>query len=114
MILCSDDATGRPCPPRRSGRRGCVAGLRRDFSALKKAFDADKVFALTLGGTISLSGVLNRGASYIAAVHPTDNKDVSDLTFWTGGGSGLILRSPNGTSFRVTVNDSGALSVSVV
>jgi len=121
--------------------------------------DTPEGIAYGVGAAISLSGVRNRGASYIAAIHPTDNKDTSDLTFWTGHntveggpgalqermritnggnvgigtttpvaklqvadgdvyietiGSGLILRSHNGTSFRVTVDNSGALSVSAV
>jgi hypothetical protein len=41
------------------------------------------------GVAIALSGVKNRGASYIAAIHTTINenlahKDATDLTFWTG------------------------------
>ena len=74
-----------------------------------------KIIGSRFGGALTPSG--NRGH---VAIGPLSGLPASKLTV-TGGdievednGDGLILSSPNGTRYRITVDNSGNLSTSAV
>ena len=67
------------------------------------------------GGLVKRLSVLQDGNVGINDSTPSYPLDVNgDIRSQSSGDAGLILQSPNGTSYRVTVSNAGALSVSAV
>tara|TARA_B100000900_G_scaffold99852_1_gene82559 strand:- start:15083 stop:17158 length:2076 start_codon:yes stop_codon:yes gene_type:complete len=87
--------------------------IHHHSSAASTTVSQFKIIGSTFGGASTPSG--NRGH---VAIGPLSGLPASKLTV-TGGdievednGDGLILSSPNGTRYRITVDDSGNLSTS--
>ena len=67
------------------------------------------------GGLDKRMTILQSGHIGINKEDPAYILDVNgDIRSQSSGDAGLILMSPNGTSYRVTVSNAGALSVSAV
>ena len=67
------------------------------------------------GGLVKRLSVLQDGKVGINSTAPAYELDVAgDLKAGTSSSQGLILTSPDGTKFRVTVSNAGALSASSV
>ena len=66
-------------------------------------------------GLLNRLSILRDGKVGINDSTPSYTLDVNgDVRAGQGGGTGVILTSPNGTAYRVTVSNAGALSASAV
>jgi len=70
--------------------------------------DMDTHSATGFSGNIGTNGNWNIGTSYTAT--PASTMTVNGDTEVVGSANGVILESPNGTRYRITVDDSGNLT----
>lgn len=67
------------------------------------------------GGNVEVLSLVNGGNVGVGTASPTAKLQVTSGDIYvTTIGNGLILKSPNGSCFRITVSDAGALSASSV
>lgn len=74
--------------------------------------DMDTSSATGFSGNIGTNGNWNFGTSFVAT--PASTVTVSGDAEVIGSANGVILESPNGTRYRITVDDSGNLSTTAV
>jgi hypothetical protein len=74
--------------------------------------DMDTSSATGFSGNVGTNGKWNFGSSFVAT--PASTVTVSGDAEVVGSANGVILESPNGTRYRITVDDSGNLTTTAL
>ena len=97
---------------------GFVAGTTSSEIIATGAFafyansDMDTSSATGFSGNVGTNGKWNFGSSFVAT--PASTVTVSGDAEVVGSANGVILESPNGTRYRITVDDSGNLTTTAL